>query len=160
MKTEDMFKGPIPGQSLTGEPGSKPWEKPPQMNDVDEVVEFYLGRLSEEGKMDEMLTIVEGGIPISALTKSILTSGASRGLHNVDMNIMVAPVLHRFIKNAAEDNGIEYDEGLVDKAKQRETELRKAKIKFNKELNKEVLPDLVAVEEEEPEPQGLVKRRK
>ena len=35
----DLLDAPIPGQSLTSEPGNYPWEQPPQLNTVDEAVE-------------------------------------------------------------------------------------------------------------------------
>ena len=38
----EMIDAPIPGQSLTNEPGSYPWEKPPKLNTVDEVISNYL----------------------------------------------------------------------------------------------------------------------
>ena len=33
-----MFNAPIPGMSLTTEPKGRPWENPPQYDDVDDVV--------------------------------------------------------------------------------------------------------------------------
>ena len=64
-----MFAGPIPGQSLTREPKNYPWENPPQMVDVDEVITFHLNKLTEEDSIDNLLLLLESGMPISTLVE-------------------------------------------------------------------------------------------
>ena len=36
----NRFDAPIPGQSLTDEPGNYPWEHPPQFASVEEATDF------------------------------------------------------------------------------------------------------------------------
>jgi hypothetical protein len=45
---EDFLSGPIPGQSLTDTPGNYPWEKPPEMVEVEDVVKFYINKLADQ----------------------------------------------------------------------------------------------------------------
>ena len=39
---------PIAGQSLTTEPGNRPWENPPQYTTVEEALEYYIHKLEED----------------------------------------------------------------------------------------------------------------
>ena len=41
----DLLQGPIPGMSLTKEPGEYPWERPTQLTTVEEAVEYYTDRV-------------------------------------------------------------------------------------------------------------------
>ena len=46
-KKSPMLSAPIPGQSLTAEPGSRPWEKPAKYTTVEETLKFYIEDLSQ-----------------------------------------------------------------------------------------------------------------
>ena len=45
---EPTFDRPIPGQSLTAELGGRPWQSPPQYSNIDEVMDFYMERMSSD----------------------------------------------------------------------------------------------------------------
>ena len=49
------FMAPIPGMSLTGEPGNSPWEQPPKYDTVEESLAYYLEKLDNEDLLDETL---------------------------------------------------------------------------------------------------------
>ena len=38
---EARFEATIPGQSLTGEPRQYPWESPPELDKVEDVIKFW-----------------------------------------------------------------------------------------------------------------------
>lgn len=105
-----MFDSPIPGQSLTKEPKNYAWENPPEMVDVDDVIGFHLNKLSEEKSIDNLLLLLESGMPVKTLVETFLTSAVMSGLHTVDVSILVAPVLHEFITMTAEDAEINFKE--------------------------------------------------
>ena len=105
-----MFAGPIPGQSLTKEPKNYPWENPPQMVDVDEVITFHLNKLTEEDSIDNLLLLLESGMPISTLVEIFLTSAVMTGQHTVDVSMLVAPVIHEYMVSIAEDAEITFKE--------------------------------------------------
>ena len=48
LREEPLFDVPIPGQGLTAELGSRPWQNPPQLSTVDEAIDYYVERLTEE----------------------------------------------------------------------------------------------------------------
>lgn len=74
-QTSIKFDAPIPGMSLTTEPGNRPWENPPQFAEIEQVLEYYIDRLSDEDRQDELLAIVEEGFPINMLVDSTVTTG-------------------------------------------------------------------------------------
>jgi hypothetical protein len=108
----DFLSGPIPGESLTLEPKSVPWEQPPKIDDPEEALNMHLSRLSDEKMIKDLAPILEMGMPISALTESILTSAVMKGIHSLDVSLIIAPVIHGFIESTARDLGIPFKTGF------------------------------------------------
>lgn len=107
-----LLDGPIPGQSLTTEPGNRPWENPPKMSTLEEAVDFYMKRLSDPEMMNRMLDILEETeLPITALVEVMTMGGVMQGLHSVDISVMISPILVEFIKGAADKAGVQYTLG-------------------------------------------------
>jgi hypothetical protein len=118
------FNGPIPGQSLTTTPKNFAWERPPEISDPEEAIKMHLTRLSQPEMLDAVLTAIEiQDLDIKTVTTGILRGAVSNGIHSIDVGMMVAPVIHEFIKQATQAMGIEADDGFVDKkAKAQERE--------------------------------------
>lgn len=165
------FRAPIPGQSLTDAPGSRPWERPPEMTDPEEVIQMYLTKLSSDKATEGILDLIELDTDIRTLTEGILRASVSEGLHSIDVSLVVAPVIHEFIKQTAEAAGMDYEEGLEDKqfeAKKKKA-MDKARIKKMVRKAREGKgikePEMPAMEEEDmvqpemPETEGFMKRR-
>lgn len=102
------FNRPLPGNSLTGKLGSKPWERPPQLNTVEEALSHYMSRMSDQDTMDDLMVAIESGIPIKPLVESLYTSGVMRGLHTLDVGLLIAPALTEFFIAVADSYGIKY----------------------------------------------------
>lgn len=121
------LNAPIPGQSLTTEPGNVPWEQPPLYSNVQQVLAFYIDKLSDEDIMDDILFALEQRFPLSTMVESMTTMGVMEGYHTVDVSILINPVLHEYIlqlANAAdvdviEDDGPTKAEKVKKKAKDR-----------------------------------------
>jgi hypothetical protein len=96
------FNGPIPGQSLTKEPGGSPWEQPPLYSDNNKVIAYYMKQLNKGNKMADLLDILDRGMPLDGLVESVMTMGQMNGIHTVDSSVLVAPVIHQYIKEMAE----------------------------------------------------------
>ena len=169
----DEFRAPIPGQSLTGAPGSMPWERPPEITDPEEVIQMYLTKLSGKKGTQMVLDLLEYDVDIRTMTEGFLRMGVSEGIHSIDASLIVAPVIHEFIKQTADVAGVEYDEGLEDKEVEakRQRELGRARIRkmVKKAREKQgVTEEEMPVSEEAgtpmPEPEetasaGFMKRR-
>lgn len=110
------LRGPIPGQSLTTPPKGFPWERPPEITDPEEAIQMHLARLSQPDMMDALAQAIElQDLDIKTVTNGILRGAVASGIHSVDVSLLVAPVIHEFIKQTTKALGIEADDGFVDK---------------------------------------------
>jgi len=121
-----MFSAPIPGQSLTDTPKNAPWERPPEISDPEEAIQMHLSRLSSPDMLKDVLDTIElYDVSIMQLTQGIVRGAVYKGIHSIDVGLIVAPVIHEFIKQATKAVGIEADDGFVDKTvKAREDETK------------------------------------
>tara|TARA_R100001509_G_scaffold155727_1_gene118413 strand:- start:1025 stop:1534 length:510 start_codon:yes stop_codon:yes gene_type:complete len=161
---------PIPGQSLTVEPRSQAYERPPEIVDPIEALDVHLDNLSKEGALEDAMYFLEAGVDLQTLVQGVLRSAVMEGIHSIDVSLIIAPVVHEYIKGFADAAGVEYDEGFEDKqGKQALSYRRNAAMakKMMKELDdtKEEPVDMAMEETEEPsmvmeEPQktGLMAR--
>lgn len=114
MREEELFDAPIPGMSLTHELGARPWQSPPQYTTVDEVVEYYLERMSTDEFMSQLEDVLEMNVPVTNLANTIQLAGVMDGKHTVDVGMLVMPLLMEMIMLIGDNAGIEYDDGLTD----------------------------------------------
>jgi hypothetical protein len=168
MKT---FERPIPGQSLTAEPKSQPFERPPEVTDPIEALDLHMDNLSKPGAMEDALYFLDYGLDLVTLVEGILRSAVMEGVHNIDVSLIIAPALHEFIKNFADEAGVDYEEGFTNKREEKALTYRRdvqaakkmlARAKNEEEPKRDPLPVMMAEEEEsmqeEPPKTGLMAR--
>ena len=97
----NMFDAPIPGQSLTDEPGNYPWEHPPQTASIEEATDAVYESIMDEENMARMFTLLRMGIPIEALVKVITFSGFLEGKWTVDVAKLLEPIVAMMIAGEA-----------------------------------------------------------
>ena len=114
-----FLTAPIPGQSLTVEPGSVPWEKPPQYVTLDEVASFYSEKLDNPEAIFEMLNLLDKKIPILTIVNTMIKASIMQGYHTVDTGFLVTPILVEIIKTLAKLNDVSYRVSAEDAAKER-----------------------------------------
>lgn len=141
-----MFKAPIPGQSLTTEPKSFPYERPPEIVDPLEALDKHIENLSNPEAIEDALYFLEMGLDMVSLVNGILRSAVMEGIHSIDVSLIIAPVLHEYLKGFAEVEGIEYDEGFENP--KRVEEMRYAR---NSKRAKNMLKKMEQERGEEPE---------
>jgi len=61
---EPLLDAPIPGQSLTAELGGRPWQKPSEMNTLEDAIDYYMAGIkytldTEDGYKDKDITEVD-----------------------------------------------------------------------------------------------------
>lgn len=167
---EQKFDAPIPGMGMTAELGGRPWQSPPQYPTVEGAIDYYITRLSVDEFSDQIVDILEMGVPVSTLVNIIQTSGAMQGIHTIDVGILIAPVLMEFVMFLGDSAGIEYTVGDEDTDEPSKAMLNSALNKFKKaeknsatqeqESNLEDKIDSVAaVPVEEKQPTSLMARR-
>ena len=97
----NMFDAPIPGQSLTDEPGNYPWEHPPQTASIEEATDAVYESIMKEENMARMFTLLRMGIPIEALVKVITFSGFLEGKWTVDVAKLLEPIVAMMVAGEA-----------------------------------------------------------
>ena len=110
------FSGPIPGQSLTVEPGSVPWENPPMYADPLDALEMYMEQLTDEEVVDDLMDMVDIGVPISVVAGVMLSRGVMEGYHTVDVKLLLMPILSAQLKGLADVLGLDYKMSMQDYA--------------------------------------------
>ena len=148
---------PIPGQSLTAPLGDRPWQKPARFSQPDVALAFYVDRISKEERANNMLDILENGVPVDVLVDIMQQGGVMEGVHSLDTGIVIAPALVEVISNMADNVGIEYTKFSTDKKKKGASS---AEIVFAlKDEPKSEMPEVEIQEDVEEEPTGLMARR-
>jgi|TARA_B100000780_G_C21106713_1_gene446967 hypothetical protein len=109
--SSEFLDAPIPGQSLTTEPKSRPWEQPPKYTTAEEALDFYVPRLSDPEMIAPMVDVMERGTTVVAVAEMIQSSGVMQGLHSVDVGLIISPVLVELLVTQADLAEIEYKVG-------------------------------------------------
>ena len=160
---EEFFDAPIPGMSLTHELGARPWQQPSQFSTVDEAIEYYMASMTTEEFMEQIIDVLEMGVPVTSIANSMQLSSVMEGKHTVDVGMLVVPLLMELIMMLGDSAGIEYETGLQnpDRNKARDSQLAKYAMKYKKTL-KDIDTEAMAENtmEENNQPTGLMARRK
>jgi len=103
---EALLDGPIPGQSLTGEPGNAPWESPPEIADPEEAVDFIFNNMRSEDNMRKLLDFMTAGVPLEAIAKTVTFAGFAEGHWTPDVAELIQPTVTLGLLNVALSAGI------------------------------------------------------
>jgi len=154
----DTFDAPIPGMSLTHELGARPWQSPPQYPTVDDVIEYYLLRMSADEFINELEDVLEMGVPVTTLANTIQLAGVMDGKHTVDVGMLVMPMLMEMIMLIGDTANIKYDDGLddIEDKRTKDSMIQEVRKRMKSKLNE---PEDTPEEKEEPKA-GLMARRK
>ena len=153
---------PIPGQSLTSELGGRPWQSPPQYATVDDAMDWYLERFDSQEVVEELMSVIESGIPLSTLANSMQLGAVLNGVHSIDVGVLVMPIIIEMMKYLAEQTDTKYKMGDEPEETDRPSDAVIAsalnELKNQQEGSDNEEPEM---EEEEtmPEPSGLMARR-
>jgi len=103
-----MFDAPIAGQSLTKKVGSRPYEKPPELNKMEDIIDFYLDILGKSETKNEIFTMVQQGLPIKAVVQGLIKKNVMDGVHTLDVAYIIEPVIIEIIKQEADAMNLDY----------------------------------------------------
>lgn len=142
------LSGPIPGMSLTTEPGNRPWENPPQIVKLEDAVEFYAEKILDPDKQDAILNAFAEEISIESMADMITTSAVMDGIHTIDLAVLVNPVIQEMFRYVGDANGVKYIDSFEELDKQKRIpahEARKIVEEVAKERNEGKVPPLPTV---------------
>jgi hypothetical protein len=172
---KQLVDGPIAGMGLTHELGGRPWQKPPQYNTVEESLQYYIPRFADPKIVDQLLDVMELGIPLTTIADAMQSSAVMEGIHTVDVGLLAIPVLVEMMAYIGDESGVEYDLGLeqrIDDDEISDTKIALAMKRLREKLPEkleeseenvvpEPEPEMVPEQEEQPAPElgGLMARR-
>lgn len=139
---------PVPGMSLTVEPGSVPWERPPQFVTIEDVAGMYTNRMNNAEAIHELMGLLQRNIPISTIVNGMIKMSIMQGYHTVDTGFLVSPIIAEIIKTLAELNDVSYHMNPEDIGKDK---------KINPSIIKELIKE--AKEKVESNPEAIVERK-
>ena len=88
-KIPSRFSAPVAGESLTSEPQNMAFEKPPQFVDLEEATEFVWENLNKRDSALKLIALLDKGVPVDGLVKSILFTGFASGKWSPDLAILM-----------------------------------------------------------------------
>jgi len=167
---EQSFDRPIPGMGMTAELGGRPWQTPPTYATIEETSDYYIERMANPAFKEQLLDVMEMGVPLSTLANTIQMASVMEGLHTVDVGMLVIPILVEAMMLIGDAADVKYTTGMEGTKSERPaltgriiTELK------SKQGNAEDMPTEEVVEEVEQEqeseempmeqPKGLMARR-
>tara|TARA_R110000824_G_C14955086_1_gene651385 strand:- start:96 stop:737 length:642 start_codon:yes stop_codon:yes gene_type:complete len=102
----DPFDAPVPGQSLTDEPGKWPWDKPPIMSDPDDAVEYVVQKIEDnQDTKDDIDKFLMAGTPVESIVNTIAFTGFAEGMWNPDIAEIIKFPLSAYFATRAIDQG-------------------------------------------------------
>ena len=107
----DVFSAPIPGQSLTDSPKNYPWERPAEITDPREAIKFHIDGINKPEALDNIIEMLQIGVPLNALAETALTTAQMEGIHSVDISLIIGDVIKEELITIAEEAGIDYVTG-------------------------------------------------
>jgi hypothetical protein len=87
---DNHFSAPIPGQSLTRAPGSRPYEQPPTYADPEDATYAVMSKLSRKDAAAGIAISLDKGVAATHLATYILKGGIATGLWSPDTAALIA----------------------------------------------------------------------
>jgi len=115
MPTPDagLLAAPIPGMSLTTEPGDRPWENPPMLVTVEDALEFYVNKIvASTDSHDAVLQMLELQLPVENIANLLNKMSVMEGYHTIDVGILVLPAIEEMVMAVADMHGVRYAESM------------------------------------------------
>ena len=166
-KDEPNLDYPIPGMGMTAELGSRLWEQPPQLDTVDEATDFYMERMKQEDVQKGLIKVIDMCVPLTTIANAIQLAYVMEGIHNIDVGVLMLPILVETMRYIAEEANIEYVTGM-EEIKEKDDALalkvaskmidEKEEIVEEEDVNKISETETTGVEIVKP-PKGLMSRR-
>ena len=149
-KTVNPFDAPIPGQSLTDRPGNAAWEHPPQFAEPNEALEYIHGRLMDIEGAARVAMMLETGIPVEAIARTIIFAGFMEGKFSPDVGFLILETVMKMILvigGVAKVSDLKVSLPSTDETQDLKRTLAKLKVanKKAKQIETEIGPELQQV---------------
>ncbi len=103
----DPFARALPGQSLTEDPNSAPYLKPPATASIEKATEAILQGMHDPIRKESLLRILETDLSAETIASSIVMQAFANGMITPDMAELVKPVIVLSLLGMASDENME-----------------------------------------------------
>ena len=139
---------PIPGGNYTADTRNYSWHRPPDLVDYDEAIAYLMDRVDEPEQVEVIFAMLGIDAHITTIVTTILLQAVSKGKVGIDLAVLIAGPLARYIEIKAKDVGLKYEMGIEDKDRVVITPtLLRASLGIVEEDEEEVIEEVTAVEE-------------
>ena len=149
----DPFSAPIPGQSLTDEPGNYPWEHPPKNTDPETIVNDLFMRMTQPEALQEILVMLDAGIPVEAIVRVMVFTGFAEGEFNPDVGFIIIEPLMEAVATIGLRAGVKNLKLTISDTGNKDFRKTMSELKLANEQKEMPMP---AKEIENKKPQGLL----
>ena len=108
------FEEPLAGANYTADTRNYPWHRPPEIVEYDEAVDYMINKIKEPEQHEMVFSLLEIDMQVSTVVATLLMQGISRGKYPIDLAILMAGPVARYISIQADSQGIKYDMGISD----------------------------------------------
>ena len=149
----DPFSAPIPGQSLTDEPGNYPWEHAPKNTDPETIVNDLFMRMTQPEALQEILVMLDAGIPVEAIVRVMVFTGFAEGEFNPDVGFVIIEPLMEAVATIGLRAGVKNLKLSISDTGNQDFRKTMSELKLANEQKEMPMP---AKEIENKKPQGLL----
>ena len=149
----DPFSAPIPGQSLTDEPGNYPWEHAPKNTDPETIVNDLFMRMTQPEALQEILVMLDAGIPVEAIVRVMVFTGFAEGEFNPDVGFIIIEPLMEAVATIGLRAGVKNLKLSISDTGNKDFRKTMSELKLANEQKEMPMP---AKEIENKKPQGLL----
>lgn len=148
----ELAAQPIPGMSLAASaPGNRPWEQPPMFVELDDVVSYYVEKMTEPKAVESLLKAMKTDVPLVSVANTLIRTGMMKGIHNIDLGFIAVPILVELMKTIGDMNDVGYV--VTDEDMKTEIDIDEAEVR---EVLKGAVKDVKENIEQPAERKGLM----
>lgn len=115
MAKRPIFDAPIPGEHYTSDTRNYPWHRPADIPDYDGTVDYVIGRMQDEVTAEIVYSLMKMDRPLTNIVSGLLLQGIARGKFQIDVAVLAAGPIYRYLKMLADKEGIKYNDGFSEK---------------------------------------------
>jgi hypothetical protein len=106
------FEGPIPGENYLTDTKNYPWHRPPDLVDYDEAVSYMLDKIDDPEQIELVFAMLQIDAHVATVVSTLLLQGISKGKFSIDLAMLMAGPLARYIEIKANNSKIKHEMGV------------------------------------------------
>lgn len=106
---------PIPGANFLSDTRNYAWHRPPDIVDYDDAVGYLIDKIDQPEEIEAVHAMLGIDAHITTIVTTMLLQTVAKGKIGIDLAVLIAGPLARYIEIIAKDVGIKYEMGVEDK---------------------------------------------